>query len=247
MKKSFIKFLICISVAAPLTGCLNFIPEMTEEEEVKVVRYMADAVLEHDVNYQARLLSEEEKQIAIEEEARKAEELKKIEEEEIKKKEEKQEENRPDDIETGVSKKSYDPDEINDYLGIEGAEFEFAGEEIVLKYPKTSDNLGFAFTASDNNKLMVVRFNIKNVTSESVYVDLATSNPKFKAIINDNTKISSSKVPLDDVMNFFVETLESGEVKQAVLIYEIPEDTTVDSLDLSLSAFGKDAIRIKIK
>ena len=38
-----------------------------------------------------------------------------------------------------------------------------------------------------------------------------------------------------------------GGVRQLVLIYEIPEDTSIDKIDLNLSAFGKDAIKINLK
>ena len=86
-----------------------------------------------------------------------------------------------------------------------------------------------------------------NVTSEDVYVDFVSANPKFRAVLNDNTKVSPSKVPLNDVLNFFTDTIEGGGVRQLVLIYEIPEDTSIDKIDLNLSAFGKDAIKINIK
>ncbi len=246
MKKKYF-LIICTALFLPLCACFNAIPELSEEDEAKVVRYMADAVLEHDKNYQARLLDEEEKQKALEEEAIKAEKLKKIEEEEVRLKEEKAQKNTPDDVSTSYAVKSYGPDEINDYLGIDGVEFVFAGEEVVSKYPQNDSNLGFAFTASDQNKLMIVKFNICNDSVDKAYVDLATVNPKFKAIINDSTKISASKVPLDDVLNFFEGSIDPGNVNQVVLIYEIPEDTLIETLDLSLSAFGKDAIKISLK
>ena len=92
-----------------------------------------------------------------------------------------------------------------------------------------------------------MKFNICNVSADEAYVDLAAINPKFKVIINDTDKVSSSKVPLDDVMNFFTDTVSAGEVRQCVLIYELADDVSIDSLDLSISAFGKDAIKINLK
>lgn len=246
MKKKYL-LIACTALFLPLCACFNAIPELSEEDEIKVVRYMADAVLAHDKNYQARLLDEEEKQKALEEEAFKAAQLKKIEEEEVKLKEEKAKNNTPDNVSTSIATKSYSPDEINDYLGIEGVEFEFAGEEVVNKYPQNDTSIGFAFTASDQNKLMIVKFNIKNVSTDKAYVDLATVNPKFKATINDSVKVNASKVPLDDVLNFYEGNIDAGGVNQVVLIYEIPEDTSIETLDLSLSAFGKDAIKINVK
>ena len=246
MKKKYLLILSTV-LLLPLCACLNAIPELSEEDETKVVRYMADIVLKHDQNYQARLLDEEEKQKALEEEAFKAEQLKKIEEEEVKLKEEKAKNNTPDNVSTSVATKAYTPDEINDYLGIDGVEFELAGEEVVDKYPQNNTNIGFAFTASDSNKLMIVKFNIHNVSTDKAYVDLATVNPKFKALINDSIKVNASKVPLDDVLNFYEGTIDPGDIRQVVLIYEIPEDTSLEKLDLSLSAFGKDAIKINIQ
>lgn len=247
MKNKLLILSSALFIGVTLTGCFNAIPELSDEDEVKVVRYMADAVLAHDTNYQARLLDEKEKEEALLEEAKMAEELKKIEEEEKIEKEKKEEANTPDKTDVSFAAKSYGVDEINDYLGIDGVEFEFAGEEIVDKYPKSSESIGFAFTASDTNKLMIVKMNVSNVSSEDVYVDFVSANPKFRAVINDNTKVSPSKVPLSDVLNFFSENIEAGGVRQLVLIYEIPEDTSIDKIDLNLSAFGKDAIKINLK
>ncbi|MCR4649097.1 MAG: hypothetical protein K5776_08475 [Lachnospiraceae bacterium] len=246
MKRKIIYSLICFASLGLFAGCYNAIPEMTEEEEIKVVRYMADAVLEHDVNYQARLLSEEEKAIALEEEKQKAERLKQIEEEEKIKQEEKKAENTPDDVPVSEAQKVYTVDKISEYLGTEDIAYEFGGYETLDKYPKDSDSIGFAFTASDGNKLVIVKINASSVSGDA-YVDFITSNPKFKAIINNNVKVPSSKVPLDDVLNFYSGTIAAGEVKQLVLIYEIPEDTLIETLDLSLSAFGKDSIKINLQ
>ncbi len=246
-KRKLFAFLTVISLILPLAGCFNKIPELTEEEETKVVRYMADAVLEHDVNYQARLLSEEEKQKALEEEARKEEELKKIVEQEKVEKEEKKAENTPDEVTTSYASKSYEVDYINDYLGLDNIEFELVSEETSPKYPISSGDLGFAFTASDNNKLLVLKFRITNVSSDSAELNLSQKNVKYKAYINDDIKASSVMVPLDGVLNVFHETIESGTSKEGDLIFEIPGDVSVESIILSVSASGSDTVRIKIK
>jgi len=247
MKKRLKVIVLTIMPLLLLTGCFNKIPEMSEEEEKLVVRYMADAVLSKDINYQSKLLNEKQKIEALEEEARKAEELKKIEEREEKERMEKEAENSPDETPTSVAAKSYGVDEIDDYLGLENVEFEYVGEETVDKYPKSSENLGFAFTASEGNKLMILSFNLCNNTEESAYVDLATINPKFRIVINGNVKATASKVPLEDVLNFYQGTIDTGDVFRGVLIYEIPEDTSIDNIDLNLAAFGKDPIKINLK
>ncbi len=246
MNRKIIYSLICFVSLGLLAGCYNAIPEMTEEEEIKVVRYMADAVLDHDVNYQARLLTEEEKEIALEEEKQKAEKLKEIEEAEKIKKEEEKAENTPDDVPVSEAQKVYTVEKISEYLGTEGISYEFGGYETLDKYPKESENLGFAFTASDGNKLVIVKINVSSEMGDA-YVDFVTSNPRFRAIINNSIKVSPSKVPLDDVLNFYSGNIAAGEVKQLVLIYEIPEETSIETIDLSLSAFGKDSIKINLQ
>ena len=246
MKRKSI-LLLAIALFLPLCACFNAIPELNAEDHDKVVRYMADVVLEHDKNYRARLLDEEEKQKALEEEAFKAERLKKIEEEEKKLMEEKAASNSADDITTNYVVKSYGPDEINDYLGIENVEFEFAGEELVNKYPQNGDKVGLAYVSNEGKTLLVVKFDICNVSDENAYVDLFSLSPKFRIVINDNVKATSLKVPLEDVMNEYQETLDPRSVSLGVLIFEIPDDTVVETLDLKLSGLGKEAIKIKLK
>lgn len=246
IKKPLIYIVSLISLLS-LSGCFNAIPEMSEEEETKIVRYMADEVLAHDTNYQARLLSEQEKQEAMIEEAKKKEELKKIEEEEKKKKEEKEKDNTPDKVDTNVVTKAYGVNDMASYLDLDGIEFEYKGDEVDMKYPDDDSDLGFAYAAPKGYKLLILKFNICNVSSSDVNVDLTVKKAKYRVLINSEEKISSSVVPLDNVMNFFATTISPSGMKEAVLLYEVPEDMSIDSIDLNLSALDKETIKIQLK
>ncbi len=247
-KRKLFAFLTIISLILPLAGCFNKIHELTEEEETRVVRYMADAVLEHDVNYQARLLSEEEKQKALEEEARKEEELKKIVEQEKVEKEEKKAENTPDEVSTSYASKTYAVEDIDEYLGLENISFDFIDAEIAAQYPNNNSDVVVFKSPNTNNNLLLVKFHVNNHNDSDTEVVLYDKKVKYKAYINDDIKASNvEKIIVGKTLDEFNENIKAGEYVEADLVFEIPKDITVETLELGIRASGSDNIRIKLK
>ena len=97
MQKKIILFSLLIGLCFVISSCGSAIPEMTESQEQQITQYMADLLLEYDVNYQQAYLSEQEKAEAITKEAVNREKAEQIRLEEEALLENKREENTPED------------------------------------------------------------------------------------------------------------------------------------------------------
>lgn len=247
MKKIFAFNLIISISILPLFGCFNAIPEMSEEEEKMVVRYMADAVLQADVSYQSRLLDEEEKEAALEEEARREEELKKIEEENKIKEEKKKAENTPDSHEVTQIEVTHTDKDIAAFLGLEGVEFTYAGFESAGTYPTDVADLGFGYSAHENTKLLIVSFDLYNVTDNDLDINIAGLKARFRIIVNGEERYTPDFVPLNTVLTMYSDTLGAGQKQKLDLIYEVPEDLNVNTLDIQITTQSKDQMKFKLQ
>lgn len=218
----------------PICGCLNAIPEMSDEDESKIVRYMADSVIRNDVSYEPRLLDEDAKAKALEEEMAKAELLKEIKDKEEISKQETKENNTAANVEVVEEPNVYTMADINDYLGVEGIEFEFVDYELYNSYPLNTDELGFVVSPAENNVLLVLKLNIYNVSGSDLDVDLF-NKAVYKVLINSDKKITSIKTLFEDDLNTFNFNIKNETGKNAVLIFEIPKDLTIEKLAISVS------------
>ncbi len=247
MRKRLTYIILLIPFCFLMTSCMNSIPELSEEENVMVVRYMADAVLEHDMYYESRLLTDEQVEKELIEEQKKAEKLKQIEEEEKKRKEEKAEENIPEDIEVAETVKHYFDSDISEYLGLSGLDFSYAGYRFANKLPEDDAQLAFVVAPStSDNVLMLVEFDITNNSGDSSILVLP-SQSKIKALVNGKKSVSPIITFLDEDLNCNIERIiESGQTVKGFLCYEIPKDENIESLNLSLSVSGKDKITVQL-
>lgn len=246
MKKRLLILLSNLIIVSSLTGCFNAIPELSDEDEDLVVRYMADSVLAADINYSSRLLSDEEVDGALAEESKKAEKLKQIEEEELKNKEEKKKENTPDDIEVEITPSFNRVDDINDYLELEGIEFEYKDYIIADKYPDNNEDFIFSLTSAQGSDLLVLEMNVSNVSGEDKYLDLLSVSEKYRVTINDSIKCSAAFTPLENDINNFEGELKKEQVVTLVAVFEIPDETTIDKLDLTVSDSNKETVKINL-
>lgn len=247
-KRVISTILLSTAFMIPLTGCFNAIPEMTEEEEKMVVRYMSDAVIQNDVSYQSRLLDEEEKEAALLEEARKAEELKKIEEEQkMKEAKKKADEDSSSSTPEEVVEKVYSASDMASIMELENVSFDYKGYEIGNVYPMDIEDLGFGYSAHENSSLLVVSFNVTNTSSEDIELDLSKIKAKYRIKINDEKKYTPDFIPLNTIMTMYKDTISAGSTVTLDLVYEIPDDTDINSLDLYLINGEKENFKIGLE
>lgn len=239
MKKGWIIGLPLIMTGIWLTGCGNAIPEMTMEQQELVVEFAASELLKYDVNYQSKLTAPEPEQQPEEEQGEQPKEPL-IEEETL-----------PEEIIADTDVTIVDNTgtveaqniSIADFLDLTGVEISYAGYETVDTYPEGEAKEAYFFmSATEGNKLLVLRFSALNVSGEELSIDLAKSQTRYKIILNGTEKNALTTMLLND-MAYYQGTLAANESIELVLLCEIQDDQTefIDTLQLKMKSVDDSA------
>ena len=239
MKKGWIIGLPLIMTGIWLTGCGNAIPEMTMEQQELVVEFAASELLKYDVNYQSKLTAPEPEQQPEEEQGEQPKEPL-IEEETL-----------PEEIIADTDVTIVDNTgtmeaqniSIADFLDLTGVEISYAGYETVDTYPEGEAKEAYFFmSATEGNKLLVLRFSALNVSGEELSIDLSKSQTRYKIILNGTEKNALTTMLLND-MAYYQGTLAANESIELVLLCEIQDDQTefIDTLQLKMKSVDDSA------
>lgn len=231
-----------------MTGCASAIPELTEDETEIVTQYMADLLLKYDANYQSALLNEEELVVSLEEEKEKAEEAKRQEEEQARLEAEKAEASQADDIEVvGGNNSGGDSGSGNvsangtiadmpGALGLADVDFDYLGFEVCTQYPNDEDSLYFAMTPTAGNELLILKFNLANVSGGEYTVDMMSQSASFAISVNGESYVPALTTLLENDLSMLIATIPVESGKEVVLVTEVPAGTTVETIALKVRA-----------
>ena len=251
------KLVATVLAATMLTGCGG--AELTDEQSAMVAQYAAGLLLKYDKNYSDRLLNDEEIAAAEEAEriaAQKAAELEKIREEmqnaasaENTKNNESSESNG-----TGTKGQSQEAEEakvsMNEILQISGFDIQYKGYELLDTYPpanedEKTDDVYFSLSASPERKLLTLRFNITNTSTETSKISLVDKEMLCKLVMPDGSKKNAMMTMLLNDLAFYEEEVKAGESKEAVVIFEINPETNLEKFDLSV-VIGENAYMVAL-
>ncbi len=206
-----------MAAALPLSACGVSGPELTEEQNAQIVEYAAGLMLKYDENYHSRLEEEPDEELS-EEPAEPVEQPKEEEPEEVPVDAESPEEIVQEQEE--VADKS-----IEEFCGIEGTAISYTGYEVKDTYPEaTGDDLFFAMNASDGCKLIVLNFNVQNIGSQDLNLDMLSIGTKFKISLNEASPKYALTTMLENDLASYIGTIPAGSSENLVLICELPEE-----------------------
>lgn len=242
MRKKIISVLFIV-LSLALTGCgaLVQIPEMSEKEEELITEYAAGLMIKYDTRFgKSNLLDEEELEDALNKEklAREKERAyKKAAEEYLEKKNaaKKESEKNKADSEASQNNSSSDSDnqsgegtsmnptidDIASFYGIDGFDVRYTGYELCKSY---SDSVLMDVDADPGKQLLVLEFDVSNVTSEVQNFDMFYKTPGFSVNIDGGSKIKSQGTLMFDDMSAYVGEIGPGASQSMVLIFEIDEN-----------------------
>ena len=232
-------FVVVLSscLALMLSGCASAIPELTADEQNMVTQYMADLLLKYDANYQDSLLEEEELAIALEEQRAKEEAAKLEAEEQELLEQEKIEESKPDEIETDVTPSYAAVDSMADASNLTGVEFDYLGYDIVSQYPDAAEGeLVFAMTPTEGNELLIIRFQLSNVSGSDFEIDMIQTGTSYAVKINHGSYAPALTTLIENDLSTIGTVLPVESGKEVVLISEVPAGTQIDSMILYVRA-----------
>lgn len=113
-------------------------------------------------------------------------------------------------------------------------------------YPKDSKPTYFTFEASKDNQLIIVEFDITNLTDKSDTLNLIKSNIKYQIIVNEENTYSSLLTVLENDISYLNMKLDANETEKAVLAFEVPKNSVINNLSLLASKDDNTAM-IKLK
>lgn len=240
MSKTKLRVMAILIAASMITGCENAIPELTEEQQDLVVEYAASTLLKYNKNYENKLVSIKE----VEAEEQKAAEMKAAIEAMNKLKEDaetEEKQNETAEAEVIESAEPQVPATLEEILQLEQLSFEYTGYEAADDYPEQGEELFFVMSATEGNKLLVLKFQVSNKSDSEALLDMNQTGVRFKLAIDGEEKNALTTMLLND-MAYYQGTIAPGESTELVLVWEIPEEKLQELSALELIVKSVDNI-----
>ena len=231
MKKGKLLGLIVIATGL-LTGCVDHMPEMTEEQSALIAEYAADMLLKYSPNYIYKIADEE---IFAEEIVEMVAEEVTEEITEDATEEQKEETVEVIEVETTstVEEKAEAASDVTDAreidfaetLAMDDVEIRYENMEICSAYPKGDVGTGFSVSAAEGNSLIIVHMLIENTSEAVITCDLFEKDLDASIKINGgNYKKASNTLLVNDFITY-MEEIPVGESREAVIVVQVNEIT----------------------
>ncbi|MCM1175158.1 MAG: hypothetical protein NC341_08905 [Blautia sp.] len=227
MKK--IKILLAsIGIACVLAGCGRTV-ELTEEENEIITEYAVGLLLKYDKYYSNHLveLSTLEEEPAIEEE----------EPAEMPPEETDTEESDIADTPVIDAAEEAQASTIEEFYGIEGIVFQYAGYDLMDEYPDITENsadIAFVMGATDGMKLLVLKFQAFNLSGAETGLNMSDYGTRLRIAVNGESPKSALSTMLPNDLQTYRGTIGAGETVELAAVIEVPEGTSVDNLSAVL-------------
>lgn len=247
MKKAWIKVLTVGIAGICLTGCGSTIPELTAEQQELVVEYAAGELLKYDRNHVAKLVTLE---VDQEEESLEADDPASVAE--------------PDRVSAGAEENSNEaekggvkadevtvidqteeapPASVDEFLELDEIRISYAGYEIADNYPEeTSEEAFFFMSATSNNKLLILKFQVENLSTGEKELNLAQSQIRYKITVDGEEQNALTTMLLND-MAYYQGSLAPQESVELVLVGEVTAEQAdqITSLELTMKSVDETA------
>ncbi len=229
MKKLSV-FLCVIITTITVSGCGQIIPELTEEENKMITTYVANLILDYHSDTKSRLLIEEEQvDILTDQEA-----------DEVIDPQIEGSVEESDDADIEVNQEVVEePDipnitDIVQVLSHGNCNISIAGYKIMDQYTEED---GFGLVPGQENKLLMVEYEIGNLGSEAESINFFKDNMKCVLTINGQYSSSHKMSILSNDMTTLETTLQPEEVKVVFICFEIPSSMveSIKSLEMSVT------------
>ncbi|MCI7790855.1 MAG: hypothetical protein MR531_08815 [Lachnospiraceae bacterium] len=240
---------ITVMVASLLTGCVDAMPDLTEEQSALIAEYAADMLLKYSPNYNYRIADEE--ALAEEETTEEMIEEATQEQSEVAQEEQTQESvNEMETVETENSLNVIDASEVDfaETFGVDGVEIRYDLLEVCNSYPKGESGSGFSVNAPEGKSLIVISFIVENKSEEPVICDLFEKDFDVSMNLNNSNYKKISSTLLVNDFTTYIEEIPAGENREVVIVAETGEisEEEINSCILRISS-DDESITVKLK
>ena len=122
---------------------------------------------------------------------------------------------------------------LNDVLNIAGCKVEYKSMKKCNSYKET-ENASYGVFAETEKKLIVVKFQIKNSTSQNVKLDLHEKDITYQLVLSDGNTTASQLTLLGNDMNYLSTTIKKGKKIEGVVVFEVSKKTNVKNAKLKV-------------
>lgn len=231
-----------------LTGCTQLV-ELTEEESDILAVYMAETVLKYDKNYKEALIYPEDTTEDMHDS-----EVKEGNESEADANTEgniefvSEDDSSEDDLKTLEKTMGDKTDymvsdmDLSDEMGKGQFELSYSHYKFYNSYPSDVKNNYFSLESAEGRQLLVVSFDIKNLSKKAQKLNLINSGFEY-TLVNDSGITYTPKLTLllNDIQYLDMEVPE-GKTGEAVLIFDVLQDIDLSKYSLVVSNKEKNAV-----
>ena len=240
---------ITVMVASLLTGCVDAMPDLTEEQSALIAEYAADMLLKYSPNYNYRIADEE--ALAEEETTEEMIEEATQEQSEVAQEEQTQESvNEMETVEAENSLNVIDASEADfaETFGVDGVEIRYDFLEVCSSYPKGESGSGFSVNAPEGKSLIVISFIVENKSEEPVICDLFEKDFDVSMNLNNSNYKKISSTLLVNDFTTYIEEIPADDTRETVIVAETGEisEEEINSCILRISS-DDESITVKLK
>ncbi len=235
---------------AVLNGCGGGFVDLTEDESRKIVNYSTNVLSDYNTAVKGPLknLSKTDlRDIVIKDDPGLIKEIEEAKEEALAESEKPAPPKEEPSGSSGEGGDTGETDESNDgvltieeaeiasTLGLEGFTVEYGGHDLLDTYPpESSEDMLFSMEpATDKDVLLVLYFDITNLSDEEKECNILELDPKFRFKSSGKTSSFLTTLLLDD-LSTYVSTIEPQGKNRAVLVAEISREKAEALSDLTL-------------
>ncbi len=253
MKKKFAILAGIMLSTSIICGCGSTVPDLTEEETAMITEYATNLVVKHSEISNRQLLGAKELEIGILEEA--ADRERQIRQKEIEKaylnslevdaKEREEESKSSKDNGEGNKDNAVSQKSMAEFFDENSFLIDYTSYSLCSSYPENeADNLFMAMDATAGKQLCVLHFQVKNQTEQSQELNMLNKKERFTLRLDDGQTISAQSTLLMDDLSSYVGTVEAGNTKELVLIFEVEEGVSqMDNMELIMKdSFGENKV-----
>ncbi len=229
MRKCVCILMVC--TLCTLSGCSSRVSDLNDSQRDIVAGYAADSLLKYDKNYNYKY---EEIETTTQEATFAPEETTKKNESETSGSGQGSSEEETTKADTAST--------IEEALGLDGFSVECTDFELTDSYP--SDNQKdalFIMKAVKDTKLLVVKVKVKNVSGSKKELNIMSYNARYRAIVNDKTRLNAQITLLLDAFNTYEGSFKKNETKEMVLVFQtaLKSKSDISSLDIYVAGADK--------
>ena len=243
MKKLWCLLAILV-LSVTLTGCGV---ELSEEENRVIAEYAADLLLKYDRDYTSSLVEEEVRATEQTTQAPSTDSTTEVttEEPSTQPPQESSSTESPASEDTTGSSDAAGEIDIGKIVGLEGISITYNQCMFLDRYPSVDQDGAFIYLEADPGyQLVVIKFDIANITAQDIAVDLLNTDINYKLVYNQTKAASPMLTILMDDLGTYESVVPAGNEQSAVLVFQISKDliSQIQSLDIRVTYRNEESV-----